>query len=172
MTVHEKPVGGSVEWFTPSSLFNALLSWRSDDAVFWLDPASAESPYNRVPAVRKFTKAQDGLSRPWDGHVWLNPPYGPAGVRFVDRMVEHGDGLLLLPSRTETRVYQRAFAAADVVCLLRDRLWFTRGDGYTGRSSFGSTLFAFGDWAAHIVRDADLGVIARAGSAIQEAVAA
>jgi hypothetical protein len=27
----------------------------------------------------------------------------------------------------------------------------------TGRSSFGSTLFAFGDWAAGVLRAADLG---------------
>ena len=158
MTVHERPVGASVEWFTPPSLFDALFGPVEDCTPFWLDPASAESPYNWVPAVRKFTKAEDGLTQPWHGHVWLNPPYGPAGVAFIDRMIEHGDGLLLLPSRTETKVYQRAWLAADAVCLLRDRLWFIRNDGHTGRSSFGSTLFAFGEWAGAVLRAANLGI--------------
>lgn len=133
--VYEKPVGATVEWFTPASLFDALLG-----PVFDLDPASADSPLH------------------WTGHVWLNPPYGPAGVRFVNRMIDHGDGLLLLPSRTETRVYQRACDSADAIGLLRERLWFTRDDGFTGRSSFGSTLFAYGNWAAEILVNADLGV--------------
>jgi DNA N-6-adenine-methyltransferase Dam len=150
MTVHEAPVGGSVEWFTPPSLFKQL------GATFDLDPA-ASFRAAWVPALQFICKEEDGLSGPWGGHVWLNPPYGPAGVRFIDRMIEHGDGLLLLPSRTETRAYQRALAAADMVCLLRERLWFVRGDGTTGRSSFGSTLFAFGEWAFWVLIKADLG---------------
>lgn len=150
--VHEKPVGASVEWFTPIALFDALMG-----PVFDLDPASSWSEHCWVPARQRFTIIEDGLGQPWAGHVWLNPPYGPAGVRFVDRMIEHHDGLLLLPSRTETRVYQRALAASEAVCFLRDRLYFTRDDGFTGRSSFGSTLFGFGDWAARILTDADLG---------------
>lgn len=157
--VHEKPVGGSVEWYTPVSLFDAL-----GGPVFDLDPCAGRDGeetdlYNRVPARRKWTAVLDGLSKPWEGHVWLNPPFGPPAVAFVDRMLEHRDGLMVLPSRTETRTYQRAFDAADLVCLLRDRLWFTRNDGVTGRSSFGSTLFAFGPWATFILQAAQLGVL-------------
>lgn len=149
MVVHDAAVGATVEWYTPASLFDRL------GAQFDLDPAGADA--DRVPASRKFDRADDGLSRTWAGHVWLNPPYGPAGVAFIDRMIAHGDGLLLLPSRTETAVYQRALGAATVTCFLRERLWFTRGDGFRGRSSFGSTLFAFGAWAADVLVDADLG---------------
>jgi hypothetical protein len=150
MTVHERAVAATVEWRTPASLFDRL-----GGVTFDLDPASA--PGDVVPARSRFDKAADGLAHEWTGHVWLNPPYGPAGVRFIDRMIAHGDGLLLLPSRTETAAYQRCLDAADVVCLLRDRLWFTRSDGFRGRSSFGSTLFAFGDWAGYILLRADLG---------------
>lgn len=176
MTVHERPVGATVEWYTPPELFAAL------GARFDLDPASPCPPVPWVPANTFYCSekgrhergaqsiAQPALGYPapprhdgrlfsesWNGHVWLNPPYGPAGVALIDRMTEHGDGLLLLPSRTETAVYQRALAAADVVCLLRDRLWFVRDDGFKGRSSFGSTLFAFGEWAADVLRRSDLG---------------
>ncbi len=149
--IHEKPVGASVEWYTPRSLFDAL------GVRFDLDPAAAAGA--PVPADTTYNKAYDGLAHPWFGHVWLNPPYGPAAIPFIDRMIAHGDGLLLLPSRTETAAYQRCLAAASpgAVCFLRERLWFVRDDGVTGRSSFGSTLFAFGEWAAWVLIDADLG---------------
>lgn len=149
MTIHERPVGATVEWYTPASLFEAL------GVRFDLDPAcAADAP---VPADFTYNKTHDGLAHEWFGHVWLNPPYGPAGVAFTDKMIVHADGLLLLPSRTETAVYQRTLAAADAVCLLRDRLWFVRDDGVTGRSSFASTLFAFGGWSVDVLRRADLG---------------
>ena len=152
MTIHERPVGATVEWYTPPSLFDAL------GATFYMDPASpGEDVVPWIPVHQHYTRADDGLSVRWSGHVWLNPPYGPAGVAFIDRMIAHGDGLMLLPSRTETAAYQRALKAAHAVCLLRDRLWFVRDDGVTGRSSFGSTLFAFGDWAATVLHRADLG---------------
>lgn len=153
MSLHEAPVGATVEWYTPASLFDAL------GVRFDLDPAAAAGA--PVPADFTYNKAYDGLAHEWVGHVWLNPPYGPAGVRFIDRMIAHGDGLLLLPSRTETAAYQRALAAATTFCLLRDRLWFVRNDGATGRAAFGSTLFAFGAWAAGVLRSADLGWVSR-----------
>lgn len=152
MTVHERPVGATVEWYTPPELFHRL------GVVFDLDPAGAPIPTpSDLYCGEVWTREHDGLSRPWFGHVWLNPPYGREGVPFVDRMISHGDGMLLLPSRTETAVYQRALAAADVVCLLRDRLWFIRQDDFQARSSFGSTLFAFGPWAADHLFVSDLG---------------
>lgn len=151
MTVHEKPVGSTVEWYTPRSLFQAL------GVSFDLDPAGSPSPFACVPAAESYHRIHDGLAQDWYGHVWLNPPYGPEGVAFIDRMIDHGDGLMLLPSRTETAAYQRALLNADAVCFLRDRLHFVRDDGATGRSSFGSTLFAYGAWAVRVLRQADLG---------------
>jgi hypothetical protein len=149
VTVHEAPVGATVEWYTPSELFAGL-------GRFDLDPACGISGLVRcaVPARDHFTA--DGF-RPWHGRVWLNPPYGPAGVAFIDRMIEHGHGLMLLPARTETRAFQRAAKAANAVCFLRDRLHFIRDDGFQARSSFASVLFAYGEDNAETLRNADLG---------------
>lgn len=144
-------MGATVEWYTPPELFDRL------GVTFDLDPAASPSPLACVPAAEFYHRLHNGLALPWSGHVWLNPPYGPSAVAFIDRMIEHGDGLLLLPSRTETAAYQRCLYAADALCLLRERLWFIRDDGFRGRSSFGSTLFAFGAWAASVLAGADLG---------------
>jgi hypothetical protein len=162
VVVHERAVGGTVEWYTPPNLF--LLLMRGDSGGWFdLDPAgSPAEAHSFVPARTIIRPPDDGLAVSWTGHVWLNPPYGPAAVPFVDRMIDHGDGLLLLPSRTETKVYQRAIMAANAVCLLRDRLWFVRTDGVTGRSSFGSTLFAFGEWAVERLDAAKIGAIVAA----------
>jgi hypothetical protein len=149
MTVHEKPVGATVEWYTPPELFAKL------DLEFDLDPASPNPPVPWVPAARFMW--QDGHTLPWTGRVWLNPPYGPKAVPFVERMIAHGDGMLLLPARTETRAFQRAATEAKAVCFLRERLWFKRADGFQARSSFGSVLFAFGWDCWYALQTADLG---------------
>lgn len=139
MTVHEKPWGDSREWYTPKSLFDAL------GIRFALDPASPLSgPVPWVPADRFYSPNENGLVMPWEGRVWLNPPYGPPLVPFVHRMVAHDDGIMLVPARTETRWFQYAAAHAEVVVFLRDRLHFTRQDGFTGRASHASVLMGFG----------------------------
>ena len=137
MTVHEQPVGMSVEWYTPPSLFE-VLGLRFD-----LDPASPNPPVPWVPARRFYWDSGEVL--PWEGRVWLNPPYGRQAIPFVERMIAHNHGLLLLPARTETRMFQRAAMAAEQVVFLRDRLHFVRPNGIASRSSFASVLMGFGN---------------------------
>lgn len=154
MTVHERPVGATVEWYTPPELFRRL------GLYFDLDPASPGAdvvPW--VPAADHYTREDNGLDGSWVGStVWLNPPYGPAGVAFIDKMVAHRKGMLLLPARTETAAFQRAAKSAETVCFLRDRLHFIRSDGYQARSSFGSVLMAWGYECSRALQDADLGL--------------
>lgn len=150
---HESPVGATVEWYTPPEFFERL-----GGVTFDLDPASPESgPLPWVPAERFYSPREDGLAQPWTGSVWLNPPYGPSGVAFIRKMVAHGDGLLLIPARTETRIFQYAAAHASLVVFLRDRLHFIRQDGYQSRSGFASVLMAFDEMWAVEANKANLG---------------
>ena len=154
--VHERPVGATVEWYTPPSLFGAL------GIRFDLDPASPGAdlvPW--LPASKHYTRDDDGLVQPWHGRVWLNPPYGPALPLFVDRMCEHGNGIMLTASRTETRWWQKAANSADAVVLLRERIHFIRDDDLQARSSHASTLFAWGAPCVAAVIGAGLGWYAR-----------
>lgn len=148
--VWEPAVGATVEWYTPPELFEVL------GLRFELDPASPEPPVSWVPADRHYSAADNGLWLPWSGRVWLNPPYDDVDP-WVDRIVAHGLGMLLIFSRTETRAWQKAAKAATAVAFLRDRLHFIRGDGYRGRAAAGSTLFAFGPECAEALVRADLG---------------
>jgi hypothetical protein len=166
MTAHERPVGATVEWYTPPELFEALRPGLSSSRygghlLFDLDPAAPLMLPPWVPANHWYS--EHGETLPWNGRIWLNPPYGPAGVAFIDRMIAHGNGLLLLPARTETGAFQRAAAAANIVCFLRERLHFIRADGFQARSSFGSVLLAFGWECADALRVSNLGLTGAMG---------
>lgn len=78
------------ERYTPADLFAAL------GVAFDLDPASPVAGVDHVPAGARYTIHDDGLSRPWYGRVWLNPPFSAPGP-WVERFVEHGNGVALLP---------------------------------------------------------------------------
>jgi hypothetical protein len=152
MNVHERPVGATVEWYTPPEVFERLR------LEFDLDPASPGAdkvPW--IPARRHYTRADDGLAQPWSGMVWLNPPYGPSMAPFVDRLIEHDDGILLIAARTETAIFQRAAYSANVVAFAKDRIHFIRNDGFQARSSFGSVLMAFGYRASYGLNDRRFG---------------
>lgn len=170
---HERPDSASREWLTPPSLFEAL------GLTFDLDPASpAEGPVPWVPARSFIAPPRDGAAEPWEGRVWCNPPFGREAARFVLRMIRHGNGVLLLPARTETKAFQAAGWSAAAVCFLRTRLEFRRLDraldeaapalftealpergqpGSQPRAAFGSVLFAWGAESARALITADLG---------------
>lgn len=66
----------SNEWHTESEYVDAA---RDVMGGIDLDPASCEIANQTIQAARYFSAADDGLSKPWTGRVWLNPPYGKTG---------------------------------------------------------------------------------------------
>jgi DNA N-6-adenine-methyltransferase (Dam) len=137
---HERSVGRSVEWYTPPEVFEAL------GIEFDLDPAAPPGGVPWVPAARHFCRADDGLSQPWRGRVWLNPPYGRDVGRWLERLASHGDGLALVFARTDTDWFHKAFALATAVCFIKGRLRFVSGDGNIAPSAAGapSMVLAYG----------------------------
>lgn len=76
-----------------------------------LDVAACEESHL---AETYFTKAQDGLVRPWMGRVWCNPPYSDIGpwVEKAWREMESSPGpsviaMLIPASRTEQPWFQQ-----------------------------------------------------------------
>jgi len=126
----------SDEWYTPPTVFDAL------GLTFDLDPAAPSGGVPWVPAARHFTKEEDGLAQPWDGRVWLNPPYGRGTEQWLRRLV---DGLALVFARTDTAWFQRIAPKATALCFVGGRLRFHRPDGTAGDTAPApSLLVAFG----------------------------
>ena len=147
-----KPDGNN-EWYTPPSIFEAL------GVRFDLDPCSPPRGTGIVPADRFLSIEDDGLSTPWHGRVWLNPPYG-SPAPWVEKLAFHGDGIALLPVDTSTDVWHKHVVTADAMCFLKGRLKFIKatrreGGGWTARFPVG--LFGWGPECAEAVLSCGLG---------------
>lgn len=118
---HESPRNESVEWYTPPEIFDAL------GLVFDLDPCSPGEGKDFVPAAHRFTLADDGLSKPWFGTAFVNPPYGKHTPAWLAKLAAHGDGVALVFARTDTRWCQEAMAGASAVCFIASRVRFYAG---------------------------------------------
>ena len=149
--VSEKSVGESVEWYTPSWIFDRL------GLVFDLDPCSPPGGVPWIPARRFVDRSEDGRLVDWNGSIWLNPPYGREGIPFLRKMLAHRRGVVLIFARTDTRIWQKLAASADVVAFVADRIHFVRADGFQSRPAAPSSLIAFGDEEASAVEAARFG---------------
>lgn len=136
---HQSARMGKDEWLTPPSVLAAL-------GAFDLDPcAPIVRPWRT--AERHYTIEDDGLSKPWSGRVWCNPPYGLIAARWLARCVKHGNAVALIFARTETDMFFRyVWDAADAVLFLRGRLHFHHVDGRRAAANAGgpSCLVAYG----------------------------
>lgn len=118
-------------WETPAALLEALLSVFGR---FDLDPCAARKSRGRVRARVHFTHDDDGLSLPWYGVVFVNPPYGRTlglWVAKARREVEEGRArtvVALLPARPDTAYWHEHVAGRAVVYFLRGRLRFSDGE--------------------------------------------
>jgi hypothetical protein len=153
--VHER-AGGPTEWYTPPRIF-AALKIRFD-----LDPCSpgpAVVPW--IPVRTHYTRADDGLTQPWYGRIWLNPPYGRGIDRWLERFAEHRNGIALIFARTDTEWFHRFAASADAICFTRGRIPFLSPTDPTTPASgpgCGSLLLAHGDRCVGALRNSGLGL--------------
>lgn len=137
--------GPDDEWYTPPWLFDAL------GLRFDLDVCAPVDPQLRtVPARRVYTIGDDGLSLPWDGLIWCNPPYSNP-TPWAERMIEHDNGLLLSHVPINGLWALRAWWRCSALRLLQG-MEFLRPDGELQRPGYWLHLVAFGDVAGEAVR--------------------
>jgi hypothetical protein len=156
---HQRTVGACQVWITPRWILDAL-------GAFDLDPAAAE-PRPWDCAAESYTAY--GLSRPWHGRVWLNPPFDRYEVGgWIEKLAEHGHGTALLHARTEAEWFEPVWRAARAILFMADRIHFHHPDGTRARanSSAPPVLVAFGqDDAAALRRSGIAGYLVPAWEA-------
>jgi hypothetical protein len=153
--VHRPREGNSCEWYTPPEIFEAL------GLRFDLDPCAPRLPdADWIPARRRYSFPDDGLDLPWEGRVWLNPPYGRQAGRWVEALAEHGHGIALVFARPDVKWWHAAVPSASAVCFVRGRLTFLPGAGQAapGNSGGPSALIAWGDDCAEALVRSELGL--------------
>lgn len=155
MGSHSRPVNGqTVEWYTPPGLFAAL------SIDFDLDPCAPADGLPWIPARRFISLPSDGLTEPWEGRVWMNPPYGQHTALWMRRLAQHGNGIALVFARTETEWWHETVPSASAVCFIAGRLTFVDASGQEGIYNAGapSALVAFGDECAEAIAASGLGM--------------
>lgn len=148
---HHSARPGSHIWLTPPGILEAL-------GTFDLDPCAAPDPRPWPSARTHIAPPWDGLCVPWNGRVWVNPPYGQVG-RWLGALADHGRGTALVFARTETSWFVREiWHRADAVTFLHGRLHFCLPDGSraTGNAGAPSCLVAYGARDAAALRLAGL----------------
>lgn len=168
MGSHQQTVGDSVEWYTPPGIFDALTAGaRRSHQVFFderfefdLDPCAPPGGLPWIPAATSYCEADDGLTQPWRGRVWLNPPYGRHTGSWLRRLAAHGDGIALVFARTETEWWHEVVPTAAAVCFIAGRITFVDAERRPGKFNGGapSALIAWGGDCAAAVAHAGLGM--------------
>lgn len=135
------------EWYTPKEIIEAA---REALGVIDLDPASCAMAQRVVRAKTFYTRADNGLSLPWHGCVWLNPPYGRGVIEsFVAKLLSclHERyvprAICLTNNCTETQWWQELAAAAEAVCFPRGRVRFWGPLERNNSPTQGQSIFLF-----------------------------
>ncbi len=118
----------SAEWYTPPAIIARVV------AVFGTidcDPCSNSKEQPNIPAEVTYTKEDDGLSKGWNGRVYMNPPYGRAVSDWVDKLLSEisagrvTEAIVLVAARVDTRWFRKLSAGSQLWCAVNGRLRFS-----------------------------------------------
>ena len=157
MSSHQSARMKNDEWLTPPEILRACGAFDLDSC----------SPINRPwpTAGHHYTLMDDGLSKPWSGRVWCNPPFGREAVKWLRRMAAHGNGVALIPARTETAMfYECVWGVAESVLFIQGRPHFHYVDGRRAPFNSGApiALVAYGAANAEALKSSRLGFVVSA----------
>jgi hypothetical protein len=165
MKKHQRTTGKNDTWLTPPEIFNAL-------GEFDVDPCAAQLPEGaKLPwpmAGVNVGLPHDGLHDDWwrklfgrKPRMWCNPPFNRyQRPKWMRKMAEHGNGILLIPAATETEAFFKyVWAKADAVCFVKGRPHFHYIDGTRAKANCGCSiaLVAYGADNVAALEAADLG---------------
>lgn len=118
----------SDQWATPWPIVRDL---EREFGFFDLDPCAQPAT---AKAPKFFTPADDGLSLPWFGKVFMNPPYSMPGAWCKKAHEEVTSGLAelvvaLIPASTDTRWFHEWVKERAQIRFVRGRVRFLGWEG-------------------------------------------
>lgn len=148
------------EWFTPAWL--ARIS-RDILGEIDLDPASSEEANQVVKAKTFYTKEMNGLSLPWSGTVFLNPPSKRGNktarvplwtAKLRDEYLKRSvtAAILVVKSNLGYKWYEDLYKCYWVCHLSELPMFWKPGGGTLGKAKKGVSVFYFGPDAKTFVR--------------------
>jgi hypothetical protein len=137
---------GTIEWYTPPDIIERA---RAVMGGIDLDPASSEAAQRWIKAAIYHTLNAPS-EQPWNGRVWLNPPFDdtPTWVDRLDSEYINGDvdAAILLVNSAPGYIWWEDLWRRRPVCMLRERVCFIRSDGVQGDAAKkGTTIAYYGD---------------------------
>lgn len=144
------PAAKTDDHCSPLCIARALFrTWGDTD----LDPCASKNPHAYVEAETQWFGPReddvDGLSMPWFGKAYINPPYGREIKDWIDKIVLEMDigsieaAIALLPIRSDVPwFHDDVLAGATAVCFIRGRLKF---GGAENSAPFPSIVVLWGD---------------------------
>ena len=130
INVHVSRNSGEREWFTPQPYIDAA---RAVMGSIDCDPATTEEANGWINAEVFYTVDDSGLDidSPWQGNVWLNPPYDHPIVdefcqALIDKLAskETKQACIIVNNITETAAGQRLLSTCSAVCFPQGRVKF------------------------------------------------
>jgi|TARA_R100001163_G_scaffold52635_1_gene39964 phage N-6-adenine-methyltransferase len=144
----------TVEWYTPPEIFESL------NIEFDIDVAAPVGGVSYIPAKKYYTKENDGLKQDWEGNVWMNPPYGKYTENWLEKFINHNQGIALVFSRTDTLWFHNLVTKADAILFTKGRLCFYKNGikpEKTERAANGSLLIACGKSNCEALKNSGMG---------------
>ena len=111
----------SIEWATPDDFFTEM---NTQYGAFTIDVCA--TPENTKCPVY-YTKSTNGLTQPWSGVCWMNPPYGREIKSWMKKAYNESlrgvRVVCLVPARTDT-VWWHDYAIKGQITFIKGRLKF------------------------------------------------
>ncbi len=139
----------SDDYYTPSWVFEAL------GLEFDTDPAQPIGGCPWIPVKKYYTILDDGLSQPWTGRVWMNPPYSRP-TPWVERFIQHGNGIML-SFYSKARWFNNCWDLCDGIVPLPAKMMFVKPSGEEAGIFMPTALFAMGEENVEALKRSGLG---------------
>ena len=150
---HVSNNSGENQWYTPEHIIEAA---RTTMGRIDVDPASSHIANTTVKANTYYTESNNGLTKEWNGNVWMNPPYAqPLISQFVEKLIEKflsGEvkkACVLVNNATDTTWFHSIVRISSAICFTKGRVRFIDMNGNPGAPLQGQAIIYIGKTDAY-----------------------